>query len=150
MAAGEYVSVHSRADSEQAELSLERRELEADDKGEHRELAAIYMARGLDSALAQQVVAQLMKHDALDAHARDELGIYDTFSARPLLAALASAGAFSVGAAMPRLVAAFVPHVHLIPFVSLTALVFLAMLGGLAAYAGGASVMKGVMRVTFW
>lgn len=150
MAAGEYVSVHSQADSEQAELELEHRELEADEKGEHRELASIYMARGLDAALAQQVAAQLMKHDALDAHARDELGIYDTFAARPLLAALASAGAFAAGAAMPLLVAAFAPHAHLIPFVSFTALIFLAMLGGLAAFAGGASVMKGIMRVTFW
>lgn len=150
MAAGEYVSVHSQADSEQAELELERRELETDDKGEHRELAAIYMARGLDSALAQQVAAQLMKHNALDAHARDELGIYDTFTARPLLAALASAGSFAVGAAMPLLVVAFAPHAYLILFVSLTSLVFLAMLGGLAAYAGGAPVMKGIMRVTFW
>jgi VIT1/CCC1 family predicted Fe2+/Mn2+ transporter len=150
MAAGEYVSVHSQADSEQAELELERRELEADDKGEHRELAAIYMARGLDAALAQQVAAQLMKHDALDAHARDELGIYDTFAARPLLAAVASAGSFAAGAAMPLLVAAFAPHTRLIPLVSVTALIFLAVLGGLAAYAGGASMMKGIMRVTFW
>jgi VIT1/CCC1 family predicted Fe2+/Mn2+ transporter len=150
MAAGEYVSVHSQADSEQAELELERRELDADGKGEHRELAEIYMARGLDAALAKQVAAQLMEHDALDAHARDELGIYDTFTARPLLAALASAGSFAAGAAMPLLVAAFVPHTRLIPLVSFTALIFLALLGGLAAYAGGAPVMKGVLRVAFW
>lgn len=150
MAAGEYVSVHSQADSEQAELDLERREIAADDTGEHRELAAIYVARGLDSALAQQVAEQLMKHNALDAHARDELGIYETFAARPLLAALASAAAFAVGAAMPLLVAVIVPHTRLIPFVSFTALIFLAILGGLAAYAGGASMTKGIMRVTFW
>lgn len=150
MAAGEYVSVHSQADSEQAELELERRELEADDKGEHRELAAIYMARGLDAALAQQVAVQLMTHDALDAHARDELGIYDTFTARPMLAAVASAGSFAAGAAMPLLVVVFAPHARLILFVSVTSFVFLAVLGGLAAYAGGASMMKGIMRVTFW
>lgn len=150
MAAGEYVSVHSQADSEQAELELERRELQKDDKGEHRELAAIYMARGLDAALAQQVAAQLMEHDALDAHARDELGIYDVFAARPLLAALASAGSFAAGAAMPLLVAAFAPDARLIPLVSSSSLIFLALLGGLAAYAGGASVMRGIVRVTFW
>lgn len=150
MAAGEYVSVYSQADSEQAELELEHRELEADNKGEHRELAALYNARGLDSALAQQVAAQLMKHDALDAHARDELGIYDTFAARPLLAAVASAVSFATGAVMPLLVAAVAPHARLIPLVSFSALIFLAMPGGLAAYAGGASMIKGIMRVTFW
>jgi VIT1/CCC1 family predicted Fe2+/Mn2+ transporter len=150
MAAGEYVSVHSQADTEQAELELERKELATDDKGEHRELAAIYIGRGLDPALAQQVAKQLMVHDALDAHARDELGIYDTFTARPMLAALASACSFAVGAAMPMLVVALAPHAIVIPFVSGTSLVFLALLGGWAAYVGGAPVMKGVMRVTFW
>jgi VIT1/CCC1 family predicted Fe2+/Mn2+ transporter len=150
MAAGEYVSVHSQADTEKAELALERKELAADDKGEHKELTAIYIGRGLDPALAQQVTEQLMAHDALGAHARDELGISETFSAQPTLAALASAGAFTVGAAMPMLVVALAPHVLLIPFVSGTSLVFLALLGGLAAYVGGAPVMPGVMRVTFW
>ena len=150
MAAGEYVSVHSQADTEQAELELERKELATDDKGEHRELTEIYVGRGLDPALAQQVAKQLMAHNALDAHARDELGIYDTFTARPMLAALASACSFAVGAAMPMLVVALAPHAIVIPFVSGTSLVFLALLGGWAAYVGGAPVMKGVMRVTFW
>ncbi|MHB1620974.1 MAG: VIT1/CCC1 transporter family protein [Sulfuricella sp.] len=150
MATGEYVSVHSQADTEQAELELERKELETDDKGEHKELTAIYIGRGLDPALAQQVAEQLMAHDALGAHARDELGISDALSARPTLAALASAGSFAVGAAMPLLVVAFAPHASLIPLVSGTSLVFLALLGGLAAYVGGARVMAGVMRVTFW
>ncbi len=150
MAAGEYVSVHSQADTEQAELELERKELATDDKGEHRELTEIYVGRGLDHALAQQVAKQLMAHNALDAHARDELGIYDTFTARPMLAALASACSFAVGAAMPMLVVALAPHAIVIPFVSGTSLVFLALLGGWAAYVGGAPVMKGVMRVTFW
>jgi VIT1/CCC1 family predicted Fe2+/Mn2+ transporter len=150
MAAGEYVSVHSQADTEKAELALERKELAADDTGEHKELTAIYIGRGLEPALARQVAEQLMAHDALGAHARDELGISDTFSARPTLAALASAGAFTGGAAMPILVVALAPHALLIPFVSATSLVFLALLGGLAAYAGGAPVMPGVLRVTFW
>ncbi|BCB27218.1 membrane protein [Sulfurimicrobium lacus] len=150
MAAGEYVSVHSQADTEQAELERERKELETDDQGEHKELTAIYIGRGLDPALAEQVAEQLMAHDALGAHARDELGIYDTLSARPTLAAVTSAAAFAVGAAMPMLVVAFAPHANLIPFVSATSLVFLAFLGGLAAYVGGARVMVGVLRVTFW
>ena len=150
MATGEYVSVHSQADTEQAELELERRELESDNKGEHQELAAIYVGRGLEPALAQKVAEQLMAHDALGAHARDELGISDTFSARPTVAALASAGSFAVGAVMPLLVVAFSPHANLISFVSGTSLVFLALLGGIAAYTGGASVMVGAARVTFW
>lgn len=150
MAAGEYVSVHSQADIEKAELKLERKELETNDKGEHKELAAIYIGRGLDPALAKQVAEQLMTHDALGAHARDELGISDTLSARPMLAALTSAGAFAVGAAMPLLVIALAPPASLIPLVSATSLVFLALLGGLAAFVGGARVMPGVMRVTFW
>ncbi len=150
MAAGEYVSVQSQADTEQAELSLERRELEADYPGEHKELAAIYVSRGLEPALAQQVARQLMSHDALGAHARDELGISAAFSARPILAAMASSAAFTVGAAMPMLVVILAPHASLIPVVAITSLGFLALLGGLAAYAGGASVAAGVMRVTFW
>ena len=150
MAAGEYVSVHSQADTEEAELNLERTELKEDNQGEHKELMAIYVARGLDPSLAKQVAAQLMRHDALGAHARDELGISETFRARPIQAALASAGAFAVGAAMPLLAAAMAPAAGLIPIVSGTSLVFLALLGGLAARAGGAGVTMGAIRVTFW
>jgi VIT1/CCC1 family predicted Fe2+/Mn2+ transporter len=150
MAAGEYVSVHSQADTEQADLELERKELRADDKGEHRELAAIYVTRGLDAALAKQVAEQLMIHDALGAHARDELGISRNFRARPLQAAWASAGSFAAGAAMPLLVTALTREPSLIPLVASTSLVFLAVLGALAARVGGANVMIGAMRVTFW
>src|SRR5579864_6638469 len=150
MAAGEYVSVHSQADTEQADLKLERKELKADDKGEHKELAAIYVTRGLDPSLAKQVAQQLMAHDALGAHARDELGISKTLSARPLQAALASAGSFAIGAVMPLGVTAIAPATSLIPLVSGTSLLFLALLGGLAARAGGAGVARGAMRVTFW
>ncbi len=150
MAAGEYVSVHSQADTEQADLKLERRELKTDDEGEHKELAAIYVARGLDATLAKQVAKQLMAHDALGAHARDELGISPALRARPIQAALASAGSFAVGAVMPLLVTAIVPAADLIPLVSGTSLLFLALLGGLAARAGGAGVTVGAMRVTFW
>jgi VIT1/CCC1 family predicted Fe2+/Mn2+ transporter len=150
MAAGEYVSVHSQADTEQADLALERAELKADDQGEHRELSAIYVARGLKPALAKQVAEELMAHDALGAHARDELGISKTFEARPIQAALASAGSFAVGAAMPLLVAAVAPASGLIPLVAGTSLIFLALLGGLAARAGGAGVIIGAIRVTFW
>ena len=150
MAAGEYVSVHSQADSEQADLRLERAELKADDAGEHQELAAIYVARGLDPLLAKQVAQQLMAHDALGAHARDELGMSDPLSARPIQAALASAGSFAAGAAMPILVTAIAPEASLIPLVSGTSLVFLALLGGLAARVGGAGVTIGAVRVTFW
>jgi len=150
MAAGEYVSVHSQADTEQADLKLERTELKTDDEGEHKELAAIYVARGLKPALAKQVAEQLMIHDALGAHARDELGISAALSARPIQAALASAGSFAVGAMMPLLVTAVSPAARLIPLVSGTSLLFLALLGGLAARAGGARVILGAMRVTFW
>jgi VIT1/CCC1 family predicted Fe2+/Mn2+ transporter len=150
MAAGEYVSVHSQADTEQADLKQERAELKADDKGEHEELAAIYTARGLDPALAKQVAEKLMAHDAMGAHARDELGISKTLTARPLQAALASSGSFAVGAAMPLLVTAIAPETALIPLVSGTSLVFLALLGGFAARAGGAGVAAGAIRVTFW
>jgi vacuolar iron transporter family protein len=150
MAAGEYVSVHSQADTEKADLKLERAELKADDKGEHKELAAIYVARGLDPALAKQVAQQLMAHDAVGAHARDELGISESFRARPIQAALASAGSFAVGAVMPLLVTAMTPPAKVIPLVAGTSLMFLALLGGLAARAGGAGVMAGALRVTFW
>jgi len=150
MAAGEYVSVRSQADSEEAALTLERAELESDAAGEHRELTSIYISRGLEPALAKQVAGQLMVHDALGAHARDELGISETLSARPLQAALTSAASFAVGAAMPLLVVALVSDSQLVLFVSGTSLVFLAILGGLSARVGGASVTTGAVRVTFW
>jgi VIT1/CCC1 family predicted Fe2+/Mn2+ transporter len=150
MAAGEYVSVHSQKDAEGADLNLERRELKADDEGEHKELAAIYVTRGLEPELAKKVADRLMAHDALGAHARDELGISKTLNARPIQAALASAGSFAVGAAMPLLVTALAPDASLIPLVSGTSLAFLALLGGLAARAGGAGVTAGAMRVAFW
>ncbi len=150
MAAGEYVSLQSQADTEGAELELERKELQEDEVGERKELTTIYVRRGLDPPLAKQVAEQLMAHDALGAHARDELGISDTLSARPVQAAFASAGAFAVGAAMPLLTAAVAPVSRLIPFVSGLSLLFLALLGGLAAYAGGANVSWGAIRVTFW
>jgi VIT1/CCC1 family predicted Fe2+/Mn2+ transporter len=150
MAAGEYVSVHSQADTEKAELDLERMELKADDVGEHKELTAIYVARGLDPSLAKQVADQLMAHDAIGAHARDELGISEMSHARPIQAALASAGSFAIGAALPLLVTAVAPQADLIPIVSGTSLMFLALLGGLAAHAGGAGVTMGALRVAFW
>ncbi|MDO9166069.1 MAG: VIT family protein [Rhodoferax sp.] len=150
MAAGEYVSVHSQADTETADLSRERAELEADPAAERRELAAIYVARGLESGLAQQVAEQLMQHDALGAHARDELGISETLSARPIQAALASAASFAVGAALPLAVTALTPGTSLIAWVSGTSLVFLAILGAVAARVGGAGVLLGAWRVTFW
>ncbi|MGD0403396.1 MAG: VIT family protein [Candidatus Acidiferrales bacterium] len=150
MAAGEYVSVHSQADTEQAELELEREELKEDDKGEHQELMAIYVERGLNPSLAKQVADQLMAHDALGAHARDELGISETVRARPIQAALASAGSFAVGASMPLLVTAVAPAERLIVVVSATSLLFLALLGGWAAHVGGARVAMGAIRVTFW
>ena|SRR6185437_2262123 len=150
MAAGEYVSVHSQADTEQAELARERAELAADDKGEHKELTAIYVARGLNPAFAKQVAEQLMAHNALGAHARDELGISETLRARPIQAALASAGSFAMGAALPLLIIFVTPTAVLIPLISGTSLLFLAILGGLAARAGGARVVTGAIRVTFW
>jgi len=127
-----------------------RAELRADDKGEHKELMAIYVGRGLDPALAEQVADQLMAHDAIGAHARDELGMSETLRARPFQAALASASSFAVGAAMPLIVTASAPEASLIIFVSGTSLLFLAALGALAARAGGASVMPSIIRVTFW
>jgi VIT1/CCC1 family predicted Fe2+/Mn2+ transporter len=150
MAAGEYVSVHSQADTEKADLERERKELQADEVGERNELMAIYMRRGLDAPLARQVADQLMAHDALGAHARDELGISDTLTARPIQAALASAASFAVGAALPLLVTMLSPDRLLILLVSATSLVFLALLGGIAARAGGAPVGVGALRVTFW
>ncbi|TAL87054.1 MAG: VIT family protein [Rhodanobacter sp.] len=150
MAAGEYVSVHSQADSEDAELQRERLELQNDVEGEHKELAGIYVARGLDPALARQVAEQLMAHDALDAHARDELGITDALRARPLQAAGASALSFAVGAALPLLVIALTPATLRLVAVFATSLLFLAVLGGVAAKAGGAKISTGALRITFW
>jgi VIT1/CCC1 family predicted Fe2+/Mn2+ transporter len=150
MAAGEYVSVSSQADTEHADIERERKELATDNEFEHQELAAIYVQRGLDASLAKQVAQQLMAHDALAAHARDELGISDTTTARPVQAALASAGTFAAGAAMPLLTAVVTPAASMIPVVVATSILFLALLGGFGAYAGGAPVMKGALRVTFW
>ena len=150
MAAGEYVSVHSQADTENAELSRERAELENDPAAERRELTAIYVGRGLEHALAQQVADQLTAHDALGAHARDELGISEVLSAQPVQAALASAGSFAVGAALPLAVAALVSGPPLIYWVSGMSLIFLASLGATAARVGGANVRNGAWRVTLW
>lgn len=150
MAAGEYVSVHSQADTEKADIERERKELQADVQHERDELTEIYVGRGLDRALASQVAGQLMRHDSLAAHARDELGITEALSARPLQAALASAASFAAGAVLPLGVTALAPPAALIPLVAGTSLVFLALLGGLAAFAGGASVTVGAVRVTFW
>lgn len=150
MAAGEYVSVSSQADTERADTARERRELAADRAAEHRELAAIYAARGLAPALADTVATQLMAHDALGAHLRDELGLTEAGAARPLQAALASAGTFAVGALLPVVVAAIAPTAWAARLVPGTALVLLAVLGGLAARVGGASVARGAWRVAFW
>jgi VIT1/CCC1 family predicted Fe2+/Mn2+ transporter len=150
MAAGEYVSVHSQADTEEADLARERAELKTDRRAEQEELTAIYEERGLDRALAEKVAAELMAHDALGAHARDELGISEPTRARPLQAALASAASFASGAALPLAVAAVTPDRALIAAVAATSLVFLAGLGALAARAGGAGVLRGAARVTFW
>ncbi|WP_373510010.1 VIT1/CCC1 transporter family protein [Thiocapsa sp.] len=150
MAAGEYVSVHSQADTEKADLARERTELEQDPSAERRELAAIYVARGLEPDLAEHVATQLMAHDALAAHARDELGISANFSARPIQAALASAASFAVGAALPLAVTALAPEQALIPWVSGASLASLALLGAIAARVGGASILVGAWRVTFW
>ncbi len=150
MAAGEYVSVHSQADTEAADLAREGAELKHDPAAEHRELSAIYVARGLDPALAKQVAEQLMEHDALGAHARDELGISKAFTARPVQAALASAASFAIGAALPLVVTALIPGRGLIAWVAGASLLFLATLGAIAARAGGASTMMGAWRVTFW
>ena len=150
MAAGEYVSVHSQTDTEKADLERERRELKADLQGERNELTAIYVRRGLDQPLARQVADQLMAHDALGAHARDELGISEALKPRPIQAAVASAASFAAGAALPLAVTVFVPADHMIAIVSATSLVFLALLGGIAARAGGARIVVGAARVTFW
>ncbi len=150
MAAGEYVSVSSQADTEGADLARERRELADDPEGEHKELTAIYESRGLQPQLAKQVAKELMAHDALAAHARDELGITSTFTARPVQAAVSSAATFAVGAALPLLVVVFSPENAMLPWVFGTTLVFLAGLGSLAAYTGGAPIVKAAIRVSFW
>lgn len=150
MAAGEYVSVHSQADTEKADLSREQAELIADPAAEQRELSAIYAKRGLEPALARQVAEQLMQHDALGAHARDELGISVALAARPVQAALSSAASFAIGALLPLVVTALAPASALIASVSVTSLAFLALLGAVAAKVGGASAGVGALRVTFW
>jgi VIT1/CCC1 family predicted Fe2+/Mn2+ transporter len=150
MAAGEYVSVHSQADTEHADLERERGELAAGGPAEHEELAAIYVQRGLTPALAHQVAEQLMAHDALGAHARDELGISAALQARPVQAALTSALTFAVGAALPLVIVLLVPERRLVPAVAGASLVCLGALGGLAARAGGARALVGAARVVFW
>ena len=150
MAAGEYVSVSSQSDTEQADLDRERQELATQPKAEEDELAGIYVGRGLTPDLARQVARQLMEHDALAAHARDELGFSEELAARPLQAALASAGTFAVGAVLPILTAVVAPAQFLVAIVSLVSLVSLAALGALAARAGGAPAAVGAGRVAFW
>ncbi|HSN31897.1 MAG TPA: VIT family protein [Ideonella sp.] len=150
MAAGEYVSVHSQSDTEQADLTRERGELAAQPAAEQRELTDIYVARGLSPDLARQVAEQLTAHDALAAHARDELGVSEGLAARPVQAALASAASFTVGAVLPLAVAALAPATGLIAWVAGASLAFLAVLGGVAARVGGADMAKGAWRVTFW
>ncbi|MBK1678818.1 VIT1/CCC1 transporter family protein [Rhodocyclus tenuis] len=149
MAAGEYVSVRSQADAETAELAVERREIDTDPSAEHRELSAIYVARGLEPGLAAQVATQLMAHDALGAHARDELGITETLSARPGQAALASAASFAAGAALPLLAVALIPAPP-VAAIAGSSLACLALLGAAAARAGGAPLLPATLRVVFW
>ena len=150
MATGEYVSVSTQSDTESSDLARERRELESDRDAEHRELAAIYVGRGLDPALAEQVATQLMEKDALGAHARDELGISEPMRARPVQAALASAAAFAAGAAVPLVVAALAPAARLTIAVAVLSLACLAILGAVAARVGHAPVATGALRITFW
>lgn len=150
MAAGEYVSVHSQADTEKADLERERKELALSPEHELEELRGIYVDRGLDEDLALEVAKQLTAHDALGAHARDELGISSAMSARPVQAAVFSAVSFAVGASLPLLVTALLAGSTMIPVVAVSSLVFLALLGGVAARAGGASILTGSLRVLFW
>lgn len=150
MAAGEYVSVSSQADTEKADLEMEKKSLEEDFESERRELAGIYEKRGVQAPLAREVAEQLMEHDALGAHARDEIGISKSGEARPVQAAVYSAATFTVGAALPLVVAWVAPMRVLIVSVALCSLVFLALLGGIAARAGGAAMLTGTIRVTFW
>jgi len=150
MAAGEYISVSSQSDTEKADIERERRELEEDVELEKEELASIYVSRGLDTALASQVADQLMAHDALGAHARDELGISEILTARPVQAAFSSAGTFAIGAAMPLISVLIFPNSILIPAVSITSLLCLALLGIFSAKVGGSPILKATLRVTFW
>ena len=150
MAAGEYVSVSSQADTEAADLARERAELRDDVEAERRELAAIYVQRGLEPALAREVALQLMAKDALGAHARDELGISEITTARPVQAALASAASFAAGAALPLVLVLVAPAGTLVPVVSVATLLFLALLGAVGARTGGASMLRGAVRVAFW
>lgn len=150
MAAGEYVSVSSQADTERADLARESKELAANSDQEHEELTLIYVQRGLDRSLASSVATQLMAHDALGAHARDELGISDTLAAKPVQAALASAGTFAAGAALPLLVVLMIPAAALMYGLAGSSLLFLALLGLIAARAGGAPALPSVLRVSFW
>jgi VIT1/CCC1 family predicted Fe2+/Mn2+ transporter len=150
MAAGEYVSVSSQADTEKADLLLEQQSIKENPEWERAELARIYVERGLPQALADEVAGKLMAHDALGAHARDEIGITEIARARPIQAAMASAGTFTIGAALPLLTAAIAPLPQLIAAVAVLSIVFLAVLGGVAARAGGAPVGKASLRVTFW
>lgn len=150
MAAGEYVSVSSQSDTEKADLDRERNELATNTEFELDELTAVYVGRGVESTLARQVASQMMAHDALGIHARDELGISDLSTARPIQAAFASAGTFAVGAALPLISALLAPSAMLIPIVIMTSILFLALLGGFGAHAGGAPVIKAAVRVTFW
>jgi vacuolar iron transporter family protein len=150
MAAGEYVSVSSQSDTEAADIARESAELAADPEHEAQELAAIYQARGLSADLAAQVARQLMAHDALGAHTRDELGISHTASSRPVQAALASAASFALGAALPLLMALISPAPLLLPVIGSSSLVFLVLLGVISAHLGGAPVLKAALRVAFW
>jgi len=150
MAAGEYVSVSSQADTEHADLAREREELRTDPAGEERELTAIYVKRGLDPELARRVSQELMQKNALAAHARDELGISEITTARPIQAALTSAATFSVGAAMPLLAVVISPHSYVVMIVAASSLVYLAVLGAIGARAGGADMVRATLRVTFW
>ena len=150
MAAGEYVSVSSQSDTENADLAIEKKSLEEDFEFEKEELAKIYEGRGLEQELAEEVAGALMAHDALGAHARDEIGISMNVRARPVQAAFYSAGTFTIGAALPLLIAWLVPVADLIHIVAVLSLVFLATLGSIAALVGGASIVKGALRVTFW
>lgn len=150
MAAGEYVSVYSQADTENADIEIEKRELAADEEGERMELAGIYIRRGLEPRLAREVAAQLMAHDALGAHARDELGIIEQQQARPVQAALSSAVSFAAGAALPLSITVASPASMMIAATAAGSLICLAILGALAAHAGGANIWKGSVRVLFW
>lgn len=150
MAAGEYVSVQSQVDTEKAESATEKRELEEDPEGELGELAAIYVGRGLDAQLARRVAEQLTAHDALGAHTRDELGITEALRARPIQATFSSAGAFVVGASIPLVSALLIPSAYAIWGVGAATLIALMLLGGLAGFAGGASIVRGALRVALW